>query len=87
MPFLMMPRQSTSASLRVCEQRAPIPGGPEFDEEFARHLRNRGLFLVQEELERVRAAKPAPHDVFSRLRQALDVISGRGTVWVERRGR
>lgn len=64
-----------------------MPGGPEFDEEFARHLRNRGLYLVKEELERAHAGEKAPRDVFSRLRQALDVISGRGTVWVERRGR
>ena len=83
----MLPRQVDSAKLRVCQQRAEVAGDAELERDLDRGMRSRGLFLVREELHRAHAAQKAPRDVFSRLRQALDVLRGRGDVWVERRGK
>lgn len=83
---LDMPKQVHSAAkLRLCVERAEIPGGPAFEREFERSLHHQRLFLVKEELHRAQDAAPAPRDVFSRVRQALDLLLGRGQVWVERR--
>jgi hypothetical protein len=81
----MLPGQVDSAKLRLCQQRAPMPGGAELERDLDRDLRHQGIFLVREELHRAHDARPAPRDLFSRMRQAIDVLRGRGTVWVERR--
>jgi hypothetical protein len=85
----MMPKQANSVSLRLCQTRAEIPGGSQFDRErdFARTTRRQRMHLVSDELDRKRrgnAASPPP-GFFSRLRQAVDLLLGRGHVWVERR--
>jgi hypothetical protein len=82
-----MSKQVTSASLRLCQLRAEIPGGSQLDRErdFARTMRHRRLHLVTEELERASDAHRVPPGAPGRLRQIVDLLLGRGNVWVERR--
>ena len=81
----MMPKPVQAMGPRLCQERTPIPAVPQLDREFARTLRDQRLFVVQEELHRAHEAKPAPPDFFSRIAQAIDVLRGRRSVWVERR--
>jgi len=85
----MMPKQANSANLRLCQTRAEVPGGSQLDRErdFARTMRQERMHLVHDELDRKRSSNShaAPADLFSRLRQIVDLLLGRGHVWVERR--
>lgn len=85
----MMPKQANSVNLRLCQTRAEIPGGSQLDRErdFARTMRRQRMHLVNDELGRKSSGSghSAPTGFLSRLRQALDLLLGRGNVWVERR--
>lgn len=85
----MMPKQANSVNLRLCQTRAEIPGGSQFDRErdFARTMRRQRVHLVSDELDRKRRSNAAwaPPGFFSRLRQAIDLLLGRGHIRVERR--
>ena len=81
----MMPKPVQAAGPRLCQERRPIPAVPELDRDFDRILRHQGLFVVQLELHRAHEAKAAPRDIFSRIGQAIDLLRGRRSVWVERR--
>lgn len=82
-----MPNRMQSANLRLCETRAAIPGGSreEREREFAHSMRHQGLYLVKAELDRAAMVDRAPDGFFHRLQQAIDLLLGRGNVWVERR--
>ena len=80
----MLPKAAPAIGPRLCQKRAPIPAVPRLDEEFERAMRHEGMFVVRREL-RARVAGPAPRDIFSRIGQAVDVLLGRESVWVERR--
>jgi hypothetical protein len=84
-----MLKQSKAVDLHLCHPRAEVPGGSQIDRErdFARTMRQRQLHLVNDELERANSVAPAPTGMINRLRQILDLLLGRGNVWVERRHR
>jgi hypothetical protein len=85
----MMPKQANSANLRLCQTRAEVPGGSQLDRErdFARTMRRQRMHLVNDELDRKSSSNShaAPAGLLSRLRQIVDLLLGRGHVWVERR--
>lgn len=82
-----MSKQVSSANLRLCQPRAPIPGGSQQERErdYAETLHREGPFLIREELSRIRPVDPAPGNLLNRICQAIDVLLGRGNVYVERR--
>ena len=82
----MMPKHPASAALRVCQSRAEIPGGSQLERErdFARTTRLERLHLVSDELHRAGSPPHVP-DFLDRFFQAIDLLRGRGKVWVERR--
>ena len=84
-----MSKQVSSAHLHLCQARAPIPGGTQQERErdFERTMRLEGPFLIRTELQRIRAVDPAPNNLLNRICQAVDVLLGRGQVYVERRQR
>ncbi|HVG28043.1 MAG TPA: hypothetical protein VM865_10595 [Acidobacteriaceae bacterium] len=76
----------SAADLRVCQRRVDIPGGSRQDREreLAATLRHQGLHLVTGKL----AAEPpirSTRTLFHRIRQAWQILSGRGDLRVERR--
>lgn len=83
----MMPRQSPTANLRLCQTRAEIPGGSQQDRErdFEETMRHQRPYLVKDALDRLHYVPRAREGFFSRLRQAINLLLGRGDVWVERR--
>lgn len=82
-----MSKHASSASLHVCQPRAPIPGGSQQERErdYAETLQRHGPFLIRAELDRIRPTQPAASGLFHRICQAVDVLLGRSTVYVERR--
>lgn len=84
-----MSKQASSASLHLLQSRAPIPGGSQQDRErdYEEALRREGPYLVRSELERIRSVDPAPDNLLNRICQAVDILLGRGHVYVERRHR
>lgn len=82
-----MSKHASSASLHVCQNRAPIPGGSQQERErdYAETLQRQGPFLIRSELDRIHPTDPAPNNLLNRLCQAIDVLLGRSTVYVERR--
>jgi hypothetical protein len=81
-----MSKQATSASLHLLETRAPVPGGSREERE-REFMRQEGPQLVRTELERIRPVEPAPDNLLNRICQAVDVLLGRGHVYVDRRHR
>lgn len=83
----MMPKHPAAATLRVCQSRAEIPGGSQLERErdFARTTRRQRLHLVSDELERAGSPPQDSAGFLDRLFQAIDLLRGRGKVWVERR--
>ena len=82
-----MSKQLSSAHLRLCQQRAEIPGGSkeERERDFERTMRHERPFLIKEELGRIRPVELAPNKFLNRICQAVDVLLGRSHVYVERR--
>jgi len=82
-----MSKHATSANLRLCQSRAPIPGGSQQEREldYAQTLHRETPFLIKSELQRIRPVDPAPGNLLNRLFQAIDVLLGRANVFVERR--
>ena len=81
-----MSKQASSASLHLLEPRRPIPGSQEERErDYAETLHREGPFLIRSELERIRPVDPAPNNLLNRICQAVDILFGRGHVYVERR--
>ena len=81
-----MSKQATSASLHLLRPRATIPGGLQEERE-REFMREEGPRLVRSELERIRPVEPAPDNVLNRICLAVDVLLGRGHVYVDRRHR
>ncbi len=81
-----MSKQATSASLHLLHTRAPVPGGSREERE-REFMRQEGPQLVRTELERIRPVEPAPDNLLNRICQAVDVLLGRGHVYVDRRHR
>ena len=79
-----MSKHASSASLHLLQQRAPIAGGSREQRE-RDFMRQEGPFLVRSELDRIRPVEPAPDNLLNRICQAIDVLLGRGHVYVERR--
>lgn len=84
-----MSKQASSAHLHICQPRAHIPGGTQQERErdYAETLHREGPFLIKSELERIRPVDPGPNNLLNRICQAVDVLLGRGQVYVERRQR
>jgi hypothetical protein len=83
-----MSKQLNSARLHLLQSRAEIPGGSkeERERDFERTMRHEGPSLIREELHRIRpVVDPAPNSLLNRIFQAVDILLGRGTVYVERR--
>lgn len=82
-----MSKQASSATLRLCQPRKPIPGGSQQDRlrDYAETLHREGPFLIKSELDRIRPVDPAPDSFLSRLFKAIDVLLGRTHVYVDRR--
>lgn len=82
-----MSKHASSASLRLCESRAPIPGGSQQERErdYAETLQRERPFLIRTELDRIHPTQPAPNNLLNRICQAIDVLLGRSNVYVERR--
>ena len=82
-----MSKQLSSARLHVCQPRAEIPGGSQEEREhdFERTLRHEVPFLIREELDRIRPVDAMPNSLLNRVCLAVDVLLGRGHVYVERR--
>lgn len=81
-----MSKHATSATLRLCETRAPISGTQEERQrDYAETLHREAPFLIRSELHRIRPTDPAPDNLFNRICQAVDVLLGRRHVYVERR--
>ena len=81
-----MSKQATSASLHLLQPRAHIPGGLQEERE-REFMRQEGPQLVRSELERIRPVEPAPDNLLNRICQAVDILLGRGQVFVDRRHR
>lgn len=81
-----MSKQASSASLHLLQTRAHIPGGSQEERE-REFMRNEGPYLVRSELERIRPVEPAPDNLLNRICQAVDILLGRGHVYVDRRHR
>lgn len=83
----MTPHQANSAELRLIQTRAEIPGGSQQDrqDDFDKTMRHQGLYLVRAELDRTAYVPRARQGFFHRLQQAVNLLLGRGTVWIERR--
>ena len=81
-----MSKHATSASLHLLRPRASMPGGSRQQRE-REFMRQEGPFLVQSELDRIRPVEPAPDNLLNRICQAVDILLGRGHVYVERRHR
>ena len=82
-----MSKRLSSARLHLCQQRTEIPGGSkeERERDFERTMRQEGPYLIREELDRIRPVDHAPNGLLNRICQAIDVLLGRGNVYVERR--
>ena len=82
-----MSKHATSASLHLCQVRAPIPGGTQQDRErdYAETLHRESPFLITSELHRIRPVDPAPNNLLNRICQAIDILLGRSHVYVDRR--
>ena len=82
-----MSKQHSSARLHVCQPRAEIPGGSkeERERDFERTLRHEVPFLLREQLDRIRPVEASPKSLLNRICVAVDVLLGRGQVYVERR--
>jgi hypothetical protein len=82
-----MSKQRSSVRLQLCHPRAEIPGGTkeERERDFHRIMREEGPYLIKEELKRIRPVDPAPNSLLNRIFQAVDILLGRGHVYVERR--
>ena len=81
-----MSKQASSASLRICQPRAPIPGTQEEREhDYAETLHRESPFLIRSELSRIRPTDSAPGKLFNRICLAIDVLLGRTNVYVDRR--
>ena len=81
-----MPKRASTASLRLCQTRAPISGGTQEERE-RDFMRHEGPYLVRSELDRIRPIEPSADNLLNRICQAVDVLLGRGHVYVERRHR
>jgi hypothetical protein len=81
-----MSKHASSASLHILQPRAPIPGGSREERE-RDFMRQEGPFLIRTELERIRPVDPAPNNLLNRICQAVEILFGRGRVYVERRQR
>jgi hypothetical protein len=82
-----MSKQATSAaSLHLLQSRASIPGGTQEERE-REFMRQEGPHLVRAELERIRPIEHAPDNLLNRICQAVDILLGRGHVYVDRRHR
>jgi hypothetical protein len=83
-----MSKHASSASLRICQPRAPIPGTQEERErDYAETLHREGPFIIPSELSRIRPIDPVPDNLLNRICLAIDVLLGRGHVYVDRRRR
>lgn len=82
-----MSKHLSSGRLHLCQQRTEIPGGSQEERErdFERTMRQEGPQLIREELDRIRPVDPAPNSLLNRICQAIDILLGRGHVYVERR--
>jgi hypothetical protein len=83
-----MSKPVSAAPLHLCQQRAFIPGGTaeERERDYAETLHRAGPVLIQSELARIRPhTDPVPDNLVSRLFQALDILLGRGHVYIDRR--
>jgi len=82
-----MSRQLSSASLRICQQRAEIPGGSQEERErdFERTMRQERPFLIKSELDRIRPVDAPSHSLLDRVFLAAGVLLGREHVYIERR--
>lgn len=82
-----MSKHASSANLRLCQPRAPIPGSQEERErDYAETLHREAPFLIRSELQRIRSVDTHPaNNLLNRICQAIDVLLGRGNVYVERR--
>ncbi len=83
-----MSKPLSAARLHLCQQRAFIPGGTaeERAREYAETLHRAGPSLIQAELNRIRPEpEQAADGVIDRIYQAVDVLFGRGHVYVDRR--
>jgi hypothetical protein len=63
-----------------------MPGGSREERE-REFMRQEGPFLIRTELERIRPVDHAPNNLLNRICQAVDILLGRGHVYVERRRR
>ena len=81
-----MSKRASSASLHILQPRAAIPGGSREERERA-FMRQEGPHLIRTELERIRPVDPAPNNLLNRICQAVDILLGRGHVYLERRHR
>jgi hypothetical protein len=81
-----MSKQATSASLHLLQQRAHIPDASQQERE-REFMRLEGPRLVRAELERIHPVDPEPNNLLNRICQAVDILFGRGHVYVERRHR
>ena len=81
-----MSKRASSASLRILQPRAPIPGTQqERERDYAETLHRESPFLIQSELSRIRPAGRASGNLFNRICLAIDVLLGRTNVYVDRR--
>ena len=81
-----MSKQATSANLHLLQPRAPISGGSQEERE-REFMRQEGPYLVRTELDRIRPVDPAPNNLLNRICQAVDILLGRGQVFIDRRHR
>lgn len=84
-----MSKQLSSAQLHLCQMRAEIPGGSgdERERDFQRIMRREGPQLIKSELDRIRPVDATPNSFLNRICLAVDILLGRGHVYVERRHR
>ncbi|HEV2575898.1 MAG TPA: hypothetical protein VGU25_01695 [Acidobacteriaceae bacterium] len=81
-----MSKHASSASLRICQPRVPIPGTQqERERDYAQTLHREAPFLIQSELSRIRPTDGAPGNLLNRICLAIDVLLGRSNVYVDRR--
>ena len=81
-----MSKHASSASLHLLQPREPVPGGSREERE-REFMRREGPFLVRSERERIRPVDPAPNNLLNRICQAVDILLGRGHVYIDRRQR